>query len=84
MKFELDVNDEMIERMVIASLRDQYWDLMDDIKALKSKEVLADFQSEDLEYDLKMVKHLKKVLMHNGVEPGPNPKHDRGLDDETS
>lgn len=83
MKFELDVNDEMIERMVIASLRGQYWDLMDDISSLKSKEVLADFQDADLEYDLKMVKHLKKVLMHNGVEPGPNPNHARGLDDET-
>lgn len=82
MKFELDVNDEIIDRMVIASLRSQYWNLMDDIKTLKSKEVLADFQTADLEYDLKMVKHLKKVLMHNGVEPNPN--RDRDLDDETS
>jgi hypothetical protein len=67
MKIELELEDEVFDKIVVTALRDQYDSLQMDIKTLKALEDLPLWKQADLEYNLKMSKHIRKVLAHNGV-----------------
>lgn len=73
MKFELDINNEVVDQLVNSVLLDQYDSLVNDIRVLqyhlKENGVLPAHKQADLDYDLDMLIHLKKVMHHNGVTP---------------
>lgn len=73
MKFELDINNEVVDQLVNSVLLDQYDSLVNDVRVLqyhlKENGTLPDHKQADLDYDLDMLIHLKKVMHHNGVTP---------------
>lgn len=73
MKFELDITNEVVDQLMNVVLLDQYDSLVSDIQILqyhlKEDGSLPEYKQADLDYNLDMLEHLKKVMHHNGITP---------------
>jgi signal-transduction protein with cAMP-binding, CBS, and nucleotidyltransferase domain len=70
MKFEIEVDDETAIGIFVETLKEQYEDLKISTEKLSKLDhkTLQDYEKEDLRYNLKMLKNLKRVLEYNGIE----------------
>lgn len=64
---KIKIDDEMVDKLVIASLKDAYKSMSMDIKQMQAKKKLPKYLAEDLAYNLDMVTHIRAVLSFYGV-----------------
>ena len=64
MIIELDVRDEVMDEFISSILLDLTKTLHSDILRLRNKKTLNAIQVEDLKYDLKTLKALKRVFKY--------------------
>ena len=62
MKIELDIRDELLEKVVLGELRNSLECCNRDIEDLKAKEFLKEYEREDLKYTLRLAKALRLVI----------------------
>ena len=70
MKIELDIRDELLEKVVLGELRNSLESCDNDIKSLKVKEFLKEYEREDLSYSLRLAKALRLVIRYYSVIGG--------------
>ena len=69
MEIELELNDDSVDDIVVAHLRQQYEYLTEDIDELKAtKETLPAFRLEDLSDFKKARKHILKTIAYYSVK----------------
>ncbi len=63
---KIDVSDEFLDELVVSSLRESISMLKDEIKRLKNKKRLADYEKEDLADSILHLDGLQKAYAYYG------------------
>ena len=64
MKVEIELRDEMLDAFVVGQLRDSLEMAETDIKSLKAKKFLKEYEEEDLKYSRRLAKALRLVIRY--------------------